>query len=131
MDLGNKTHDGLEGVAVAATELSHVDGGAGVLILRGYDVERLAPAASVEDVCHLFWHGKLPGAQEKRRMQARLYAGRERAYALLPSLGDALERSNAMDALRAAMAHLSEESHDDAPALLVGACAVFVAAHHR
>ena len=126
-----ETHDGLEGIAVAQTELSHVDGDAGKLILRGHDVERLAQAATVEDVCHLLWHGKLPGAQEKRRMHARLYAGRERAFALLPLLGDALDKKNAMDALRAALAHLDEETHDDLPALLVGAVAVYAAAHHR
>jgi citrate synthase len=157
MEASSFVHDGLEGVVAAETELSHVDGHAGVLILRGHSVEQLAPRASVEDVCHLFWHGKLPGAfdrdiapalrggafdrdiapalrggaLERKRMQVRLYEGRARAYALLPTLGDALDAPNAMDALRAATAHLSEDAHEDVPALLTGALAVFTAAHHR
>jgi citrate synthase len=143
MDAGSIVHEGLEGVVAAETELSHVDGHAGVLILRGHSVEQLAPRASVEDACHLFWHGKLPGALDdgtapalrggasRKRMHARLYEGRARAYALLPTLGNALDAPDAMDALRAATAHLSEDVHDDVPALLTGALAVFTAAHHR
>jgi citrate synthase len=131
MEANAIVHDGLEGVVAAETELSHVDGNAGVLILRGHSVEQLAPRAGVEDVCHLFWHGKLPGSSERKRMHARLYEGRARAHALLPRLGDALDAPNAMDALRAATAHLAEDPHTDVPALLTGALAVFTAAHHR
>jgi citrate synthase len=131
MDASSILHDGLEGVVATDTELSHVDGHAGVLILRGHSVEQLAPRATVEDICHLFWHGKLPGSSERKRMQARLYEGRARAYALLGRLGDALDAPDAMDALRAATAHLSEDTHEDVPALLTGALAVFAAAHHR
>jgi citrate synthase len=125
------THNGLEGVVVADTELSHVDGAAGVLILCGYPVERLAPSATVEDICHLLWHGQLPDPEQRERMRARLYAGRAHAHALLPQLGAALALPDPMDALRAAAAHLSEPEDGDAPALLTGALAVFVAAHER
>jgi citrate synthase len=131
MDPELRTHDGLDGIAVAETELSHVDGERGQLILRGVGIERLAPNASVEDVCHLLWHGKLPDAGERERMRERLYHGRARAFALLPGLGDALTLPDPMDALRAATAHLTEDAGDDAAALLVGAVAVFAAAHAR
>jgi citrate synthase len=126
-----RTHDGLEGIAVAETELSHVDGQAGQLILRGISVERLAPGASFEDACHLLWHGKLPDAGERERMRERLYQGRARAFALLPELGTALHAPDPMDALRAAVAHLSEDAGGDTASLLVGAVAVFAAAHAR
>jgi citrate synthase len=124
--------EGLEGIVAAETELSHVDGNAGVLILRGHGVERLAPRATVEDACHLFWHGKLPSDEEREQVRLRLYRGRARAYALLPRLGGALEGADAMDALRAGLSHLSEsDAADDVPALLTGATAVFAAAHRR
>ena len=45
---------GLEGVVVAATRLSEVDGERGRLIIGGYPVEELAPHAHFEEV--LFLH---------------------------------------------------------------------------
>jgi citrate synthase len=126
------THDGLEGICVADTQLSHVDGDAGVLVLRGHAIEQLATGStSVEDVCALLWHGRLPDAGERQRMQRSLYEGRERGFALLPQLPLALGLRDAMDSLRAATAHLSEDDAAEAPALLTGAMAVFVAAHER
>jgi citrate synthase len=127
----NTPHEGLEGITVALTELSHVDGEAGVLLLRGHSVERLAGLIGVEDVAHLLWHGQLPSSQERQQMQARLYAGRHRAYELLPSLGRAFELPDGMDALRAASAQLSAADGDDSPALVCGALAVFAAAYER
>ena len=123
--------EGLEGVVAAETELSHVDGSAGVLIMRGHSVERIAQRATVEDVCHLLWHGKLPSNAEREQMRLRLYEGRARAYAALPRLGDALEAVDAMDALRTSISHLADDASEDVPALLTGAMAVFSAAHHR
>jgi citrate synthase len=131
MNTKAEIRDGLEGVIVAATELSHVDGDGGALILRGHAIEELAQSATLEDVAHLLWHGQLPDAQQRQALQARLYEGRARAFALLPRIGDALAMSAPMDALRTATSHLSPRADDDVPALLTGAMAVFVAAHER
>ncbi len=55
---------GLEGVLVAESELSSIDGDAGRLIYRGYSIEELAEGASYEEVVYLLWHGRLPNADE-------------------------------------------------------------------
>jgi citrate synthase len=55
---------GLEGVVVAESELSHIDGDAGTLIYRGYDIEDLAAGASYEEVLYLLWHGSLPTREQ-------------------------------------------------------------------
>src|SRR5438876_1058283 len=55
---------GLDGVVVARTELSDVNGLEGRLTIRGYDVEELAGRASFEEVTHLLWHGLLPSSKE-------------------------------------------------------------------
>jgi citrate synthase len=55
---------GLEGVLVAESELSSIDGDAGRLIYRGYDIETLAREATYEEVLYLLWHGELPSAEE-------------------------------------------------------------------
>jgi citrate synthase len=124
-------HNGLEGITVAATELSHVDGEHGVLVLRGHLVERLAPEATFEDAAHLLWHGALPTPAERGDMQARLYAGRAKAFERLDDVRPALFARDAMDALRGATAQLSEDDSHDLPGLLTGALPVFVAAHAR
>jgi len=124
-------HNGLESITVAATELSHVDGERGLLVLRGAHVERLAPEATFEDVAHLLWHGALPNAQERAEMAARMYAGRARAFERLPDFRAALATPDAMDALRGATAQLTERDSADLPGLLCGALPVFAAAHTR
>jgi citrate synthase len=51
---------GLDGVLVAESTLSDIDGDEGRLIYRGYDIEDLARGASYEEVLYLLWHGRLP-----------------------------------------------------------------------
>jgi len=55
---------GLEGVPVAESTLSNIDGDAGRLVYRGYAIEDLARDASYEEVCYLLWHGHLPDREE-------------------------------------------------------------------
>ncbi|MFB6292922.1 MAG: citrate synthase [Halonotius sp.] len=55
---------GLEGVVVAESDLSHIDGDAGELIYRGYAIEELAREASYEETLYLLWHGELPTEAE-------------------------------------------------------------------
>lgn len=55
---------GLEGVLVAESELSYIDGEAGQLIYRGYSIDDLAREASYEEVLYLLWHGHLPDRDE-------------------------------------------------------------------
>jgi len=58
----SSTQAGLEGVVVAETELSDVDGDRGQLIVRGYEIEDLVGRVSFDDVCALLWSGQLPEA---------------------------------------------------------------------
>lgn len=120
---------GLEGVVVAETTLSHIDGEEGRLIVRGATIDDLAGRISFEEMCHLLWKGTLPTEQEREEMSQRLGAAREAAFGSLGVLGDALQNSNGMDALRASLAHLTA-SDDDFP-LVVGAVSVFAAGWWR
>jgi citrate synthase len=127
---GAKKVGGLEGLVVADTVLSEVDGERGRLIVRGHELERLADRVGVEGVAMLLWDGRLPDDEENRAMSAALGNGRARAFARLDGLGDALSLPDAMDSLRACLAHLSTADLPDGP-LLVGATAVFAAAGVR
>lgn len=56
--------EGLEGVLVAESELSYIDGEAGELVYRGYSIDDLARGTSYEEVLYLLWHGHLPDQEE-------------------------------------------------------------------
>lgn len=125
------TTSGLEGVVVADTRLSEVDGERGRLVVAGHDIERLTGAVTFEDVAALLWTGALPTTGAREDLRAALADGRARAFARLPALGDALELADGMDALRAATAHLSADAGFGDPARLTGALAVFAAGWSR
>ncbi|MFW6317990.1 MAG: citrate synthase [Halorubrum sp.] len=104
---------GLEGVLVAESELSHVDGEAGRLVYRGYDIEDLARGASYEEVLYLLWHGSLPTREELDPFAADLAAERaidDDVLDTVLTLADAGERP--MAALRTATSMLSAYDAD-------------------
>ena len=115
---------GLEGVLVAESDLSYVDGEVGKLVYRGYDIEDLARGASYEEVLYLLWHGSLPTAAELDSFAADLAAEREvdeDVIETIRALADAGERP--MAALRTATSMLSAydpdgESDDNGAATL-------------
>ncbi|MFB6280515.1 MAG: citrate synthase [Haloferacaceae archaeon] len=58
--MADELNRGLEGVLVAESSLSYIDGEEGRLGYRGYDIDDLARGASYEEVLYLLWHGELP-----------------------------------------------------------------------
>ncbi|MFO0694642.1 MAG: citrate synthase [Polyangiales bacterium] len=129
-----QTNPGLEGIVVADTTLSLVDGAAGRLVVGGFDVETLASRHDVEAVAHLLLVGRLPDAAEHEAFRASLARGRAEAFERLGGLGDALERRDAMDALRASVAHLEAvpgERSIDETLRIVAAVGVYAAAWAR
>lgn len=121
-------HDGLDGVVVAETLLSSVDGERGRLVIAGFDVEQLALSHSFEHVCRLLWRQHESAANSESAIKRALGRARVQAFALLPQLGNALKLEQAMEALRAGVAHLPEDSD---PALSVASVAVLACAWAR
>jgi citrate synthase len=115
---------GLEGIVVAETRLSDVDGERGRLILAGHDVESLAGRMSFEEVAALLWD------IDPATARPLVAEGRVRAFERLGRLGDALDREDGMDALRAGVAHLSDRDFGT-PAAVTGAVATLAAAWAR
>jgi citrate synthase len=124
---------GLEGVEIAETALSDVDGARGRLIIAGHDVEGLAGRVTFEQALGLVLGGRLPDETETARLRERLGRARVRAHELCTSLGMALEQDDGMAALRGAVAELrlADDSPFSAGERLIGACAVFAAAWSR
>jgi citrate synthase len=113
-----EVHEGLEGVVVTRTRLSRVDGEAGELVIAGSRVEDLAGVVPFEAVCARLW----------QRPSVDLGPMRLKAFSKLGGLGNALEASDPMDALRASVAHLTSKSTPDE---VTAAVAVFLAAWER
>src|SRR5690606_31949388 len=68
------TSSGLEGVVVAQTKLSAINGEQGELIYGGYDIDDLARNTTFEEVAYLLWNGRLPNAGELEELRRELGA---------------------------------------------------------
>ncbi|MCC6935192.1 MAG: hypothetical protein IT333_01655, partial [Thermomicrobiales bacterium] len=51
---------GLDGLVVAQTQLSSVNGTEGILTYRGYNINDLAEKVQFEEIIYLLWYGSLP-----------------------------------------------------------------------
>jgi citrate synthase len=128
------TASGLDGLVVAHTLLSEVDGERGRLRIAGHDVERWAGTAD-SDVSFEAAAEQLLSAGAARDvgpLAARLGASRVAAWQRLPQLGDALDAADGMEALRAGLAHLRATGDDLEDGLAaIGAAGVLAAAWVR
>jgi citrate synthase len=125
---------GLEEVVAATTRLSDVDGEQGRLVLAGYPVEDVAGRIPFEDAMYLLFRGTLPTAAQRSSLREALGEAREAAFERIGELGDALALPDAMDALRASVAHLGAVAGEEPLAeavRIVSAVAVFAAAWAR
>ena len=95
--------DGLEDVIAARSAICRVDGEAGRLYYRGYEVADLVSAASFEDTTHLLWFGELPSAAERAAFAARLAEARPLPVPVLDLLRRLPRDCHPLDALRTAV----------------------------
>jgi citrate synthase len=106
---------GLEGVVAAPSDICFIDGVAGRLVYRGYDigdlVENLHPYA-FEQVCCLLWDGKLPTADRLQALRHDLTAASELPPHVLTVLSALPKHTEPMDALRTAASALSSADPD-------------------
>jgi len=123
---------GLEGVVVADTVLSLVDGEAGRLVIRGFELRELAGACSYERALQILLAGFVDEGV-LAELPARLAAARSEVFCSLQALHEdqTLRVLPPIEALRALLARLPD-GDDDATALrLIAAPAVFSAAIAR
>ncbi|HVR11052.1 MAG TPA: citrate synthase [Thermoanaerobaculia bacterium] len=135
-----KTQPGLDGVVVAQTVLSEVDGEAGRLIVRGHPIEELAGAVPFEEVARRLWEGLAPASADAPRTAAEVRAAlgqaRSAAFANVAALRGAVAGDGgtggalpAVPALRLGLASLRSGGADHI--LATAAIPVFVAAFER
>jgi citrate synthase len=104
---------GLEGVLVAESGLSYIDGDEGKLVYRGYEIDDLARNASFEEVLCLLWHGELPAAGDLSTFKASMAEERtldDGIHRLVRELAETDEEP--MAALRTIVSNLSAYDPD-------------------
>jgi len=100
------TGAGLEGVVAGESEICYIDGYAGILSYRGYNIHELAQYATFEEVIWLLWKGHLPKQGELDQLKADLFAH----AAIAPEVEAFLKanlKASPMDVLRTAVSMLS------------------------
>lgn len=100
---GAAAKGGLEGIVAATTSISYVDGQAGRLIYRGYDIHDLAHSTSFEEIAYLLWFAHLPLPDELAQLKTRLVEQRHLPEPVLSMLRQLPPETAPMDALRTAV----------------------------
>jgi citrate synthase len=132
---------GLQGVVAAPSAICFIDGTAGRLVYRGYEITDLVGQVSFEETAYLLWDQKLPSAKELATFKQQL----GEVMGLPPHVSALLQKlptkTQPMDALRTACSALASldadlESNDPAAnrrkALrLTAQFGTIVAAFHR
>ena len=105
---------GLADVVAASTALSDIDGAAGVLSYRGYDIHDLGGRASFEEIAYLLQRGALPTRDQLRAFTRELTGAAQpgpTAMQLVPLLAT---RAEPMEALRTLISALGHDDPDKA-----------------
>ena len=97
---------GLEGIVAGESEICFIDGEAGILSYRGYNIHTLADNATFEEVIFLLWNGHLPRREELARLKSDLVAHRPIPQPVAAFLGQVV-KCEPMDVLRTAVSMLS------------------------
>src|ERR1700704_1050372 len=117
MSTAAKPKAGLEDIVATSSAICYLDGDRGVLAYCGYDIHDLAKSSTVEEVCYLLWHLRLPTRAELGDLQSQLAAARPLPEAII-RLMRSLPPVNGMDALRtliSALGHYDPEADDASP----------------
>src|SRR5437588_1616356 len=69
-----KAAAGLQGVIAAPSAICFIDGNAGRLVYRGYEITDLVGQVSFEETASLLWDEKLPNARELADVKQELAA---------------------------------------------------------
>ncbi|NWF70387.1 MAG: citrate synthase [Chloroflexi bacterium] len=98
---------GLQGVVVADSSTSLVDGENGRLIYEGYKIEDLAEHAQFEEIVYLLWNHRLPNGQELEQLRAAIAEAAALPQAVVDQLKIYPTNANPMAVLRTAVSLLA------------------------
>jgi citrate synthase len=106
------TSRGLADVVAASTALSDIDGQAGRLFYRGYDINELADSATFEEIAYLLQRGSPPTREELDAYIGEIAAGRALGKLVAGSLPEVARSQEPMEALRSLVSLASADDPD-------------------
>src|SRR3954447_14838527 len=106
------TGAGLEGVVAAKSSICFIDGVAGRLVYRGYEIADLVENTSFEEVAYLLWDEKLPNRSELNALRQQLGASAALPPHVMSILRTLPPETQPMDALRTAVSALAANDPD-------------------
>jgi 2-methylcitrate synthase len=107
-----KPSRGLADVVAASTALSDIDGQAGLLFYRGYDINQIAGAATFEEIAYLLQRGAPPGQAELDGYLAEMSAARTLGGLVAGCLPAVASSQAPMEALRTLVSLASADDPD-------------------
>ena len=110
--MADKPSKGLADVVAASTALSDIDGQAGRLSYRGYDIHQLAGVATFEEIAYLLERGAAPAPAELDSYRAELAAGQALGKLVSSSLAEVAAGQGPMEALRSLVSLASADDPD-------------------
>jgi citrate synthase len=110
--MADKPSKGLADVVAASTALSDIDGRAGLLFYRGYDIHQLAGSATFEEVAYLLQRGHAPSAGELDAYRAEINGGRYLGKLVTACLADVAASQGPMEAMRTLVSLASADDPD-------------------
>ncbi len=97
---------GLEGAITNESSIGYVDGQAGKLVYRGYDVEDLAEHSSFEETAYLLLFGELPKKHQLEEFNSQLKENRQVNSEIIDIIGKLSKNAHPMSVLEVAVASL-------------------------
>ena len=110
--MADKPSRGLADVVAASTALSDIDGQAGRLFYRGYDIHQLAGTATFEEIAYLLQRGAPPSRAELDGYRAELAGGRTLGKLVSATLAEISTAQGPMEALRSLVSLASADDPD-------------------
>ncbi|HWE04116.1 MAG TPA: citrate/2-methylcitrate synthase [Tepidisphaeraceae bacterium] len=107
-----KPGGGLEGVVAVQSEICFIDGNAGRLVYRGYEIADLVENSTFEEVAYLLWDGKLPNRAELTSLKKELSGAQQLPPHVLGVLKALPAQTEPMDALRTAISSAAATDPD-------------------
>ncbi len=97
---------GLEGIVIDTSNICLIDGNAGRLIFRGYDIHDLAAHTTFEEVAYLLWKGELPTRSQLEELQRQLSGARSIPESIISLMRNFPRESSTLDVLRTVVSAL-------------------------
>src|SRR5260370_31103071 len=107
-----KPSRGLADVVAASTALSDIDGQAGRLFYRGYDINQLAGSATFEEIAYLLQRGSPPTQAELDGYLGEIAAGRVLGKLVARTPPEAARSQEPMEPLRSLVSLASADDPD-------------------